>query len=94
MNITSEISLEKIWTCLRKRNLQRETESLQIAAQNNAVRNNYVKAGIDKRQQNSKCMLCGDRDEMINQISEYSRFAPKECKTRCDWVEKVIYWEL
>ena len=31
------ISHEKTWTWLRKRNLKRETESLLIAAQNNAM---------------------------------------------------------
>ena len=37
--------------------LKRETESLQIATQNNAIRTNYIKAKIDQAQQNSKCML-------------------------------------
>ena len=42
---------EKTWTWLRKGNLKRETESLIIAAQNNAIRTNYIKAKIDKTQQ-------------------------------------------
>ena len=46
---------------LRKGNLKRETESLLIAAQNNTIRTNHIKARIDKMQQNSKCRLCGDR---------------------------------
>ena len=38
-----------------------------------------MKARIDKTQQNSKCMLCGDRDETINHIiSECSKLAQKE----------------
>ena len=37
---------------------------------NNVISSNYVKAKIDKTQQNSKRMLCGVRDEMINHISE------------------------
>ena len=41
----------------------RETESFLIAAQNNAIRTNYIKARIDKTQQNSRCRLCGDSDE-------------------------------
>ena len=43
---TSRISCEKTWTWLRKRNLEKETESLLIAAQNNAIRIDYVKARI------------------------------------------------
>ena len=50
--------------------------------------NNYL-------QENSKCWLCGDSEEMINhKISECSRLAQKEYKIRHDWVGKVIHWEL
>ena len=74
--LTSKISHEKTWTFLRKGNLKRETESLLITAQNNVIRINYVKARIDKTQQNSRCRLCGDRDERINHIiSECSKLA-------------------
>ena len=39
--------------------------------------------------------LCGDRDETINHIiSECSKLAQKKYKTRHDWEDKVIYWEL
>ncbi len=38
----------KLMTWLRKGNLNRETESLQIAAQNNAVRTNHIRATRDK----------------------------------------------
>ena len=54
-----------------------------------------IKARIDKTQQNSKCRLCGDRDETINHIiSECSKLAQKEYKARHDWIAKVIRWEL
>ena len=62
-------------------NLKRETESLLIAAQNNAIRTNHIKTRIDKMQQNSKCRLCGDRDEMIYHINKCSKLAQKEYKT-------------
>ena len=85
--LINNISHKKTWTCLRIGNLKRETESLLIAAQNNAVRTNHIKARIDKTQQNSKCRLCGDRDERINHIiSECSKLAQKESKTRHGWV--------
>ena len=44
---SNEISHEKIWTYLTKENLNKESESLIIAAQNNAVMTNYVKVKID-----------------------------------------------
>ena len=76
-------------------NFKRETESLLIAAQNNAIRTNHIKARIDKTQQNSICRLCGDRDETINYIiSECSKLAQKEYKTRHDWIGKMIHWEM
>ena len=66
-----------------KGNLKRETESLLIAARDNVVRTNHIKAKIDKTQQNSKCRLCGDREETINHIiSECSKLAQKEYKAR------------
>ena len=58
-----EIAHEKTWTWLRKGNLKRETESLIIAAQNNVIRTNYIEAKINETKQNSKCRLCGERDE-------------------------------
>ena len=60
-----------------------------------ARRDDDVKAKINKTQQNSRCRLCGDRNETINHIiSECSKIAQKEYKTRHDRVEKVIPWEL
>ena len=93
--VINNISHDKTWIWLRKRNFKGETESLLIATQDNAIRTNQIKARIDKTQQNSKCRLCGDRDETINHIiSECSKLAQKEYKTRYDWVSKVIHWEM
>ena len=73
--------------------MAKETQSLLIATQNNTIRTNHIKARIDKTQQNCRCMLCDDRDKMINHIiSECSKLAQKEYKTRCNWVGKVIHW--
>ena len=71
----------------------RKTEFFLIAAQNNAIRTNHIKAKIDKTQQNSKCRLFYDPDETINHISEWSKLAQKY-KTIHDWVGKVIRWEM
>ena len=93
--LINTISHQKIMTWLRKGNLMRETESLLIAAQDNAIRTNHIKTRIDKTQQNSKYRLCGDRDETINHIiSECSKLTQKEYKTRHDWVGQVIHWEM
>ncbi len=66
-----------------KGNFKRKTESFLIAAQNNAIWTNHIRARIYKVQQNSKCRLCDDKDETINQIiSECSKLEQKEYKTR------------
>ena len=62
---------------------------------NCAKRTNHIKLKIDKTQQNSKCRLCGDRDETINHmISECRKLAQKEYKARHVWVGNVIHWEM
>ena len=77
-----------MWTWLRKRNSKR-------APQNNAKMTNQFKAKIDKTQQNSRCRLCGNRDETISCIiSECRKLDQKEFKTRHKWVGKVILEEL
>ena len=94
-SLINNISYEKTWTGLRKGNFKRETESPLIVAQNNAIRTNHIKVRIDKTQQNRKYRLCGERDETINHIiSECSKLAQKEYKTRHDWMGKVIHWEM
>ena len=79
----------------KKGNFKKETESLVITAQSNAIRTNQIKTRMDKMQQNSKCRLCGDRNETINHIiSEYSKLAQKEYNTRNDCGGKVIHWKM
>ena len=74
--LINNISHQKSW--LRKGNLKRETVSLLIAAQDNAIRTNHIKTRIDKMQQNSKRRLCGDRDETTYHIiSECCKLAQK-----------------
>ena len=93
--LINTISHDKTWTWLRKGNFRIKTESLLLAAQNNAIRTNHIKARIDKTQQNSECRLCGDRDETISPIiSECSKLTQKEYNTRHDWVGKVINWKM
>ena len=72
---------------MAKRDHKRETVSFQIAAQNNAIRTNYVKVKIYNMQKNSKCILYRDKDETINHtISECSKLTQREYKTRYDWL--------
>ena len=93
--LINNISPDKTWIWLRKGNFKIETESLLMTAQNSAIRINYIKARIDKTQQNRKCGLCGNRDETIDPIIiGCSKLVQKEYNARHDWVGKVIHWEL
>ena len=92
---TDEVSNDERWLWLKDGGLKRETESLIIAAQNQSIRTNHVKAKIDKSQGNSKCRMCQQSDETINHIlSECPKLAQKEYKRRHDWVGKRIHWEV
>ena len=55
------------WIWSRVLNLKAEAESLLTEAQN-VIRTIYVDVKVDKKQQNSKCRLCSDRDERVNHI--------------------------
>ena len=58
---TEKIAHKMTRILLRKRIFMRKTESLLIAAQNNALRANYINAKIDNIQQNWKCRVCVDK---------------------------------
>ena len=66
--------------------MKRETESLTVAAQNQSIRTNLVKAKIDKSQGDS---LCRKVDESVDHIvSGCNKLAQKEYKRRYDNVAK------
>ena len=88
--LTSDISHEKMWTWLRKRNLKRET----ISSNSRTKQRHKGQPYQSETQQNSRCRLCGEKDETINHVSECSKFAQREYKTRNDWMGKVTHWKL
>ena len=68
---------------------------LIMAAQEQAIRTNVIKARIDRTQEESKCRMCGRADETINHLlSECSKMAKKEYKRRHDWMGKRIHWDV
>ena len=63
-----------------------------MAAQEQAVRTNVIKAKIEKTQLESKCRRFGQADESVNHVlSECSKMAQKEYKRRHDWVGKKVH---
>ena len=92
---TEHLADEQQWLWVKDGTLKRETESLIMAAQEQAIRTNLIKAKIDKTQQESKCRICGQSDESVSHIlSECSKMAQKEYKRRHDWVGKKVHWEV
>ena len=47
---TKEVKSDQCWAWLQNGNLKRETESPIVAAQNQSIRTNLIKARIDKSQ--------------------------------------------
>ena len=92
---TEGIAGEERWKWLKNSGIKRETETLILAAQEQAIRTNLIKAKIDKTQEDSRCRMCGKVDETINHlISECSKMAQKEYKNRHDWVGRRIHWDI
>ena len=70
-------------------------ESLIIAAQDQAIRTNYVKATIDTSQDDPKCRMCKQNNETISHIvSGCPKLAQKEYKKRHDNVARAVHWDL
>ena len=92
---TDDVAGDSRWLWLKQGSLKRETESLILAAQEQAISTNAIKAYIDKSQEQSKCRMCGERDETVNHlVSECSKLAQREYKRRHDWVGRRVHWEV
>ena len=82
---TKKVRSDQCWAWLQNGDLKRETESLIVAAQNQSIRTNLVKARIDKINGDSLCRMCRKVDESIDHIvSGCSKLAHKEYKRRHD----------
>ena len=55
-NQIEEVAREEKWLRLRDGSIKRETESLIMAAKEQAIRTNATKAKIDKTEAESKCV--------------------------------------
>ena len=57
LNQIEKVAGAEKWLQLRDGGIKRETESLIMAAQEQAIRTNAIKAKIDKTQAESKCRI-------------------------------------
>jgi len=78
---------------LKSAGLKGETESLIIAAQDQALNTRYHKKIILKQNIDSKCRICNQQDETISHIiSGCTVLAPKEYTERHNKVASYIHW--
>jgi len=92
---TEKHAAPETWKWMQRGSLKRETESLIVAAQDQALRTNYRKARIEKSTNDPKCRLCKERDETVSHlISECSKIAQSEYKRRHDKVAAAVHWSL
>ena len=94
-NQIEDVAGEEKWLWRRDGSVKRETESLIMAAQEQAIRTNPIKAKIDRIQAESKCRLCGKVDETVRHIvHECPMLTQREYERRHDWVGRKIHWEV
>ena len=92
---TEKIASRDSWIWLTKGNLKKETEGLLIAAQDQALRTNKIKAKIDKIHDDPKCRMCKEGEESVTHvISQCKMLAETEYKSRHDNIAKAVHWEL
>ena len=92
---TENLKTEESWNWLSKGDLKRETESLLMAAQEQALNTNSIKKNIYKTSDDDKCRLCGNAPETITHIvSACKKLAQKEYLRRHDKVCLNIHWQL
>lgn len=59
--------------------MKRQTESLIIAAQDQALRTSYRKARIEHSRESASCRMCKTKDETVTHIiSECSKMAKRK----------------
>ena len=94
-DLKDDVNKKNTWKWLSKCDLKVGTESLICAAQEQAIRTNYVKYHIDKTAESPLCRLCGKAGESIQHIvSACGKLAQKEYKRRHDNVARKIHWDI
>ena len=71
------------------------TEALLCAAQEQAIRTNYIKYHIDKTSESSLCRLCGKKGESVQHVTNgCEKLTQKEYKRRYDNVAKKAHRDI
>ena len=74
---TKDFAAQNSWQWLRRGSLKRQTESLIIAAPNQALGTNYRNAKIEHPRESATCRMYKTRDETVTHIiSDCSKLSP------------------
>ena len=93
--LPEKVDKDKTWQWLSRCDLKIGTEALLCAAQEQAIRTNYVKHRIDRTSESPLCRLCGTKSESVQHlVSGCEKLAQKEYKRRHDNVAKKVHWDL
>ena len=67
-----------------------------MAAQDQAIRTNWIRHNIDKEDISPSCRLCGERDQTVSHIvSECKELAQNDYKkARHDKVAAILHWQM
>ncbi|XP_053149009.1 uncharacterized protein LOC128343627 isoform X2 [Hemicordylus capensis] len=94
-NISGKSDITKTWQWLKNGNLKKETEGLILAAQEQALRTNAIRAKVEKSTTNSKCRLCKEANETVDHlISCCKKIAQTDYKQRHDKVAGMMHWNI
>lgn len=90
---TETLKTQESWDWLSKGNLKRETESLLIGAQDQALNTNSVRKNIYHQVESDRCRLCGETVANVTHIvSGCKMLAQKDYKWRYDKVCFHLHW--
>ena len=66
-----------------------------FAAQEQALRTNWIRKNIDGQEVSEKCRMCGDKYEsIIRLIAECEKLVQKDYKRRHDIIARIVHLEL
>jgi len=90
-----EIDKDLSWQWLVQCDLKVQTEAMICAAQEQALRTNYIKNKIDKTSENQLFRKCRENGETVQYIiCECKKLAQREYKRRHDTDAKLAHWTL
>ena len=92
MRQTKDFAAQNSWQWLRRGSLKRQTESLNIAAQDQALGTNYRKAKIEHTRESATCRMCKTRNETVTHtVSERNKLARTDYKAIHDRVASAVH---